>query len=157
MDPRANALLEPLVYDEDMGSRAYEVLEHPADIGFRAFSETLPGLYAESALAMLSIAGDPQAAESRFEYPLAVESGDRESLMVDWLNEVLYCFDGRLLAFREFRVTSFSDQSIAAIAFGEPRDPERHRAHLIVKAVTYHQLRIEQRDGLWTAEVYLDI
>ena len=77
--------------------------------------------------------------------------------LVDWLNEVLYCFDGRRIAFREFRVVSFRDHAIAAVGLGEPRDPERHRANLIVKAVTWHQLKIEQRDGIWTAEVYLDI
>jgi SHS2 domain-containing protein len=40
---------------------------------------------------------------------------------------------------------------------GEPRDAARHRARLIVKAVTYHQLKIERRGGVWAAEVYLDI
>src|ERR1700741_4357146 len=106
-----------------MGFPSYELLEHPADIGFRAFAETLPGLYAASALAMLSIGYDPAAAEPRNEYPLAVESTDRESLMVDWLNEVLYCFDGRAIAFREFRIDSFREFAIAATGLGEPRDP----------------------------------
>jgi SHS2 domain-containing protein len=140
-----------------MASRLFEVLEHPADIGFRAYGSTLPELYASSALAMLSIAGDPQAAEPRYQYPLAVESIDRESLMVDWLSEVLYWYDGKCIAFREFRIDAFRDDAIEAIALGEPRDPERHRAKLIVKAVTYHQLKIEQRGDLWVAEVYLDI
>ena len=140
-----------------MVPRGYDVLEHPADIGFRAFGETLPDLFASSALAMLSIAGDPAAAEPREEYAIQVESGDRESLLVDWLNEVLYWFDGKRIAFREFQVTAWSDQAIQAIALGEPRDPERHQARLIVKAVTYHQLKIAQRDGMWIAEVYLDI
>jgi SHS2 domain-containing protein len=140
-----------------MDARGFEVLEHPADIGFRAFAPTLPELYAQAALAMLSIAGDPSAAEPRNEYPIAVESGDRESLMVDWLNEVLYWFDGRLIAFRDFRVEQWQDNRIEAVGLGEPRHPERHRAHLIVKAVTYHQLKVEQRDRRWIAEVYVDI
>jgi SHS2 domain-containing protein len=140
-----------------MGARAFEVLEHPADIGFRAFAATLPELYANSAVAMLSIAGDPQAAEPREEYRIVVESGDRDGLMVDWLNEVLYWYDGKLVALRDFRVESLTEDRIDAVATGEPRDPERHRARLIVKAVTYHQLKIEQRDGAWIAEVYLDI
>ena len=149
--------MNPLVYDEGMASRAYEVLEHPADIGFRAFGATLPDLFATSALAMLSIAGDPAAAKPRCAYRLAVESGDRESLLVDWLNEVLYWYDGKRIAFREFRIGAFRDDAIEAEGVGEPRDPERHRSRLIVKAVTYHQLRIEQRGDLWVAEVYLDI
>ena len=140
-----------------MGSRDFEVLEHPADIGFRAFGGTLPELFARSALAMLSIAADPAAVLPGEEYPLAVESGDRESLLVDWLNEVLYWFDGKRIAFRDFRVTRFGETAIEAVGMGEPRDPLRHRARLIVKAVTYHQLKIERRGGLWVAEVYLDI
>src|SRR5215472_4924670 len=119
-----------------MASRGYEILEHPADIGFRAYDSTLAGLFAASALAMLSIAGDPQAAEPRNRYALAVESGDRESLMVDWLSEVLFWYDGKRISFCELQIDSFSDHAIAATAFGEPRDPERHRAHLIMKAVT---------------------
>jgi SHS2 domain-containing protein len=140
-----------------MGSREFEILEHPADIGFRAFGATLPELFANSAIAMLSIAGEPQAAEAREKYRISVESGDREGLLVDWLNEVLYWYDGKLVALREFRVESLTESRIDATATGEPRDPERHRARLIVKAVTYHQLKIEPRDGAWLAEVYLDI
>ena len=140
-----------------MGPRDFEVLEHPADIGFRAFGGTLPELFAHSALAMLSIAADPAEALPREEYPLAVESGDRESLLVDWLNEVLYWFDGKRIAFRDFRVTHSRETAIQAVGLGEPRDPLRHRARLIVKAATYHQLKIERRGGLWVAEVYLDI
>jgi SHS2 domain-containing protein len=136
---------------------AFDILEHPADIGFRAFGGSMAELYANSAMAMLSIAGDPSAAEPRAEYAIEVESGDREGLLVDWLNEVLYWYDGKLIAFREFRVDAISDERIAAVGVGEPRDPERHRAHLIVKAVTYHQLRVFERGGQWIAEVYLDI
>ncbi len=140
-----------------MAPRQYEVLEHPADIGFRAFGATLPQLFAESALALLSIAGDPRAAKPRNAYPVHVESSDRESLLVDWLSEVLYWFDGKGIAFRDFQITAFGETALRAIGRGEPRDPERHRARLIVKAVTWHQLKIEQREGLWVAEVYLDI
>jgi len=134
----------------------HEILEHTADIGFRAFGDSLPELFANSALALLSIAADPAAAEPRHEYTLSVASGDLESLMVDWLNEVLYWFDGRQVVFRDFRVTVLDGSRLEATAFGEPRGP-RHRARRIVKAVTYHQLRVEQRGGRWVAEVYVDI
>jgi len=67
------------------GFARYELLEHPADIGFRAFGESLGNLFANSALAMLSIAGDPAAAEPRHSYALTARSEDRESLLVDWL------------------------------------------------------------------------
>ncbi len=134
----------------------HEILEHTADIGFRAFGDSLPELFANSAVALLSIAGDPEAAEPRHPYSLSVSSGDLEALMVDWLNEVLYWYDGKRIMFREFRVTLDEGPSLRATGFGEPRGP-RHQARRIVKAVTYHQLRVEQRGGRWVAEVYVDI
>jgi SHS2 domain-containing protein len=140
-----------------MGPRGFEVLEHPADIGFRVSADTLPELFANAAIAMLSIAGDPAEAGPREQYPMRVESTDLEALLVDWLSEVLYRFDGKRIAFRSFEVRHFEDTAIEAVGFGEPRDPERHHARLIVKAVTWHQLKIERRGGEWVAEVFLDI
>jgi SHS2 domain-containing protein len=135
----------------------FEVLEHPADIGFRAYADTLPALYVHAALAMLLIAGDPAEVEPRQGFPLAVESSDRESLMVDWLSEVLYWYDGKRVAFHDFRVMELEEGAIRAIGIGEPWDPVRHIPKLIVKAVTYHQLKVELREGIWVAEVFLDV
>ncbi len=135
----------------------FEILEHPADIGFRAFGATVAELFAASAIALLSIAGDPDAARPAERYALCVTSPDREALLVDWLNEVLYWFDGRRIVFHEFIIHRLDDTLVNATALGEPRDPERHRAKLIVKAATYHRLKLEQRSGSWIAEVYLDI
>ncbi len=150
--------MNSLVYDEGMPARDFEVLEHPADIGFRAFGATLPELYANAAMAMLSIADDPAAVEPREEYRLAVESGDRESLMVDWLSEVLYWFDGKRIAFHDVEVRVLEgERRIEGVARGERREGGRHRARLIVKAVTYHQLKVEECGGQWVAEVFLDI
>jgi SHS2 domain-containing protein len=135
----------------------FELLDHPADIGFRVRAATREELFANAAFALLSVCGDPLAAEAREQYPMAVESGDLEGLMVDWLNEVLYFYDGRRIAFREVRVGRLEDSRIEAIGHGEPRDPERHRSKLIVKAVTWHQLRVAPEAGGWVAEVYVDI
>ncbi|HJT86270.1 MAG TPA: archease [Bryobacteraceae bacterium] len=135
----------------------FELLDHPADIGFRAFGATLAELFANSALALLNIATDPTAVNPREQYPLTVVSTDREALLVDWLSEVLYWFDGKQVAFQRVMVNRLEETALDAIAVGEPRDPLRHRSKLIVKAVTYHQLRIEQRPGGWMAEVFLDI
>jgi SHS2 domain-containing protein len=135
----------------------FEILEHPADIGFRAHGGTLPELFANAAVAMLSIACEPDAVAPRLEYPLAAAGADWESLLVNWLSEVLYWFDGKRIAFREFRIIHLQPEAIRAVARGEPRDAERHRSRLIVKAVTWHQLKVVQTGRGWDAEVYLDI
>jgi SHS2 domain-containing protein len=135
----------------------FEILDHPADIGFRAFGESIGRLFENSATALLSIAGEIEDVGPRIEYPLEAEGADYESLLVSWLSEVLYWFDGRRIAFRRFHVREIAPGRIKAKGFGEPRDPLRHRAKLIVKAVTWHQLRVFENGGRWVAEVYLDI
>jgi SHS2 domain-containing protein len=54
-------------------------------------------------------------------------------------------------------VTHLEPDSIRATAWGERRDVEHHRSKLIVKAVTWHQLKIARTESGWMAEVYLDI
>lgn len=140
-----------------MNLPTFEILEHPADIGFRAFGATQAELFENAASALVSIATEPDEIQPSREYPLAAAAPDTESLLVAWLSEVLYWMDGRRILFREFRVTEMNESHLTAVGLGEPHDGARHHAHLIVKAVTWHQLRIAQSGGRWIAEVYLDV
>lgn len=140
-----------------MTGPAFEILEHPADIGFRAFGHTVAALFENAALALVSIAIETDDVEIHHEYPLEAVAADYESLLVAWLSEVLYWFDGKRIAFRQFRVQHAGPDRLRGVGLGEPRDPSRHRAKLSVKAVTWHQLKIVQTDTGWIAEVYLDV
>jgi SHS2 domain-containing protein len=135
----------------------FEILEHTADIGFRARAETLPALFGEAAAALMSIALESEGIEPLRAYPIAAGGEDRESLLVNWLSEVLYWLDGSQIALRKFEVDQVTSGSVTGKGWGEPYDPNRHRTKVIVKGVTYHQLRIEQDSQGWWAEVYLDI
>jgi SHS2 domain-containing protein len=135
----------------------FEILEHPADIGFRVRGRSAEELFARAALAMLSIAGELENIVPREAYDIEATGADYESLLVNWLSEVLWLYDGRRLALAEFRIESLTEEAVRATACGERRDSARHRARLVVKAVTYHQLRVERGADGWLAEVYLDI
>ena len=135
----------------------FELLEHPADVGFRAYADILPEVFAACAEALVSLILDASAVEPAQQIPISADGIDRESLLVNWLNEILYFVDSRRLAFIRFEITSFSATRIEATAFGERRDPQKHPARLIVKAVTYHQLKIRQTGDSWSADVYVDV
>jgi SHS2 domain-containing protein len=135
----------------------FEVLEHSADLGFRARAGNLPGLFERAAEALVAIAMEADGIEPRESVPLAAAGDSTESLLVNWLSEVLYYLDGERLALRDFRVKGLSSDAVSGEASGEPRDPARHPARLVVKGVTYHQLKIGQDDSGWYCEVYLDV
>jgi SHS2 domain-containing protein len=135
----------------------FEILEHTADIGFRAWGRTREELFANAALALESVAFEIENVEGRELYPIAASGEDGESLLVNWLSEVLYYLDGRRVVMRRFEIEQLEPLQVRGRAWGESRDPERHPAKLVVKGVTYHQLRIKQDQNGWCAEVYLDI
>ncbi|MFN3321911.1 MAG: archease [Bryobacteraceae bacterium] len=135
----------------------YEIIEHTADIGFRASGETRERLFEQAALALVSIVTDIEEIAPAQSLPLEAQGDDLESLLVNWLEEVLYCLDGRRIAFSRFEIRELTGTRVAATGWGEQRNPEIHHARLVVKGVTYHQLRVWEERGAWNAEVYLDV
>ena len=135
----------------------FEILEHTADIGFRARGRTKAEMFASAALALESVAVEIDGARPQTPYPLAVTGEDDESLLVNWLSEVLYYLDGRQVVIGRFEIDEISSTVVRGQGWGEPRDPARHPPKLVVKGVTYHQLKIAKDAEGWMAEVYLDI
>lgn len=135
----------------------FEVLEHTADIGLRAWGKTKEELFENAAIGMVSLAVEIEDVEPRIAYPVAASGTDQDSLLVNWLGEVLYYLDAQHVVLRRFHVEQITAQNIVGQAWGEPRDPARHRSKLIIKGVTYHQLRIAEQPEGWCAEVFLDI
>lgn len=136
---------------------SFELLEHPADIGFRVYGTDLSDLFANCACALLSLILDASRTEPVEQYSISAEGSDYESLLVNFLNEVLYYIDGKRLAFADFVIQDLDEVHINCIASGEPRSRNRHPGKLVVKAVTYHQLRVAKEGDHWIAEVYVDI
>jgi SHS2 domain-containing protein len=135
----------------------FEILQHTADIGFRAVGGNRIELFCSAALALESLALDPSRAQPRLPYPLAVTGDDYESLLVNWLSEVLYYLDARQVVLSRFENEEQTPTAARGQGWGEPRDPERHPARLLIKGVTYHQLKIDKMAEGWRAEVYLDV
>jgi SHS2 domain-containing protein len=137
-----------------------EILDHPADIGLTARADTLGELMealAEGLAGIVCDCGQVQPAQRR---TLEVAAEDREALAVDFLTAVMNLIQTRhfMVASAAVRVTDepVSCRVIAELA-GEPYDPSRHEIDVEIKAVTYHQLRIAQEGGQWTARIIFDI
>jgi SHS2 domain-containing protein len=124
--------------------KRFELIEHTADIGLRAFGRSLPEAFANAAYGMFSIIAD--LAEVREMEPRRVEinENDVESLLFEWLNRLLYYFDVEGLIFKSFDIVVFSDKHLAADCRGEKYDPSRHHLKLGVKSATYHMLEVDR-------------
>ncbi len=136
----------------------YWQLPHTADLAWRIRGASLPELFENAAGALVATMTDRRYLRRREKRQIEVESPDREALMVDWLNHLLYLFDVEGFLGREFHVVSLTDRRLQAVAWGEGFDPERHPEKTAIKAATYHHLEIGPRaDGGWQATVILDL
>ena len=135
----------------------FRVLEHTADIGFEAFGNSRQEVFANAARALLHLIVDLDSIQARESVAVRVEGRDAPDLLVNWLSEILYLHDAEGWVFREFEMTGLEETSLAAVARGEKFDPVRHQAKLLIKAVTYHQLKLEETAEGWRAQVYVDI
>ncbi len=136
---------------------SFRVLEHTADIGFEAFGASREELFANVALALIHLVVDLDSIRPLRELTIRAKGSDPLGLLVNWLSEILYLHDAEAWLFRDFSVQELGDNTITARARGEKFDRARHQAKLLVKAVTYHQLALEETPQGWRARVYVDI
>jgi SHS2 domain-containing protein len=135
----------------------YETFEHTADLGLRVRAATEEELFAEAARGLVSmIVPDLDSVAPAQDREFTIAGRERDYLLFDWLNELLYVFDTEHLLLAQFDVRLTGD-GLTATGSGEPFDPQRHRLDHEVKAITYHGLRLEQDSDGWLAEVIVDI
>ena len=134
-----------------------EYLEHTADAGIRVTSSSLGELFERAAWGMMSLITNPAAVKDRETEALDVEADDREALMVRWLSEINRLHQVRHRVYGRFRIGRIGDTGMTGSCVGEPIDLARHEVFGEIKAVTFHRLRVDCRDGVWTAEVLFDV
>ena len=138
-------------------ARQYEFVDHTGDIGVRVFGERLPELFQQAAEALTFIITDPETIRIKETRKILLEAKTDEELLITWLNELVYLFDTQGLLFKSFEVLSVHDHHFEALAQGERYVQDRHPIKTAVKAATYHQLKIENHQGVWTAQVIFDL
>lgn len=132
------------------------MLDHTADLGVRVRGNTLEGLFENAAWALFDNLVELKDVGEDLREAVAVQGADLPELMVNWLNQLLFLWESRLLLFRRFRIDTISGTSLSGGAWGENYDADRHELLTDIKAATYHNLAIEEQNGLWTAEIILD-
>jgi SHS2 domain-containing protein len=151
----------------------FELLEHTADVGIRAWGPRLEEAFEQATLGLAEVLGAYRPGPGRPE-PVEVSAGDLGGLLVDWLGEVLWLREVRqaaIAAVRVERVAAGPDgggsgrgEGVTGEGEGVARGTVELAAEGVaadgtfVKAVTYHRLRVERDPGGgWLVEVYLDV
>jgi len=141
----------------------FDVFDHTADIGLEVRGRDLADLLETAARATFEqmledLPDEVEAIEQVRAVPMEGFEDDAGELLVVWLQELLYRFETGKLVPLTFDLEVCGPREVrASVGFGR-FDPDRHRTHTEIKAVTYHDLQVHQEaDGSWSARFVLDV
>ena len=130
----------------------FEEISHTADWSARIWAEDLPSLFVESARAMNSLSGTVAGNGARLTQSFSVEAPDAESLLVAFLSELLYLQEQKDLTFDQFDVR-LAGQWLKV----EMEGTQIASSEKAIKAVTYHNLRIEKTNEGFEVTIVFDV
>ena len=136
----------------------YEIIEHTADIGIRAWGRDPRELFTHMAQGMFSLVVPPEAVREAQALEVRASAQGWEALLMVWLKDLLYLRDTRHFIGKRFEIRRLSEDRVEATVWGEPLDLQRHPVDKELKAVTYCEYRVRQEsDCTWRAQVIFDI
>ncbi|MEW6066702.1 MAG: archease [Nitrospirota bacterium] len=137
--------------------KRFEVLDVSGDVGIRASGRSVDEAFVHAAKGMYSLITEIERVKEKKTIDVSVESNSLEGLLVSWLNELIFHFDAYGFIGKGIKLKHFSVNKIAASISGEEFDSEHHTRKLLIKAATYHRLRIEKVGNIWEIDVIFDI
>lgn len=117
---------------------------------------TLDEAFEQIALALTALITDPAGVRPLVERSMGCQAPDMELLLVDWLNALIYEMATTNMLFSRFRC-HITDHRLAASAWGEAVDVERHAPAVEVKGATYTALAVRQEGGGWVVSCVVDV
>ena len=140
--------------------KQFEIIDISGDVGLKAFGINLEELFVNAAIGMYSLITDIEGVKADKNISISVESNSLEGLLVSWLNELIFHFDAYNFIGKDITISAFSIQPSALMKAeirGEEFDTERHERKLLLKAATYHRLKVEKAGDVWEADIIFDI
>jgi len=125
----------------------FEIVNHTADVGIIAHGTDMKQAFANAARALFSLITELEDVQEVLHRDIELHAPDQESLLVEWLNELIYQFDAENIIFKRFDIIELDNTRLRARSYGEKVDRARHKLKTGVKAATYHMLKINKDDG----------
>lgn len=140
-----------------MKKKDYRFLDHTADFGLEIYGVDEKMLFTNAALALFDLITDPTILKGHQHRTIEVAGQDWPDLMVNWLRELLYLWNGEELLVHGVTVELLEPTRLRAVVAADEYQQAFHAIRNEIKAVTYHQIEAAPYEDGWRARVILDI
>ncbi len=134
----------------------YELIDIAGDVGLRITGDSIEELFINAGKGLYSLITEPSTIEAIETKTIEIKADSIEELLVSFLNEIIFLFDAYGFLGKKIDV-SIHDFTLRAKIEGEYFNPDKHEGKLLLKAATYHDLKIEKEDGKFSAQIVFDI
>lgn len=139
----------------------FKILSHTADIALEVQAANLEALFTEAARGWKEIVLEDSQTRPAETRSVRLSSPEREDLLVQWLGELNYFLTVQRWVFHQTEQFALHEAAgewaLEAKVSGEPLDSQRHYIYCDIKAVTYHQLKIQPTGEGWKVRMVFDI
>ncbi len=135
---------------------SYRIIDVSGDIGIRAEGKTLEECFIESALGLYSLVTDLEKVDLIEEIEINLTEQSIEDLLICFLNELIFHFDAYGFLGKSVFL-KINETYLRGKIKGEIFNPQKHERRLLVKAATYHNLKLKKENSLFVAEIIFDI
>ncbi|WP_406535202.1 archease [Methanobrevibacter sp.] len=126
--------------------KKFEYFEVTADIGFKAYGESLNEAFENAGLAIFNIISNTDDINPTREMSFEITSEDNVSLLYDYLEELLFYHEVEFMLFSEFHVEIDENLHLKATIKGESIDWDKHERKTEIKAITFHKMEVKMTD-----------
>lgn len=146
----------------------FEVISHTADVGIKIFGKTEKEFLENAAYGMFSLLADLGEIKQNKKIRVKTEGVDIETLLIGWLNELLYQSNYRKMLFSSFKIKEITTQinkkttpkkniKLKAEVFGQQVDFSQNPLPMEIKAATYHKLKVQKDKTGFSGTVIFDV
>jgi SHS2 domain-containing protein len=137
----------------------YVMFDHTADIGIEIYGRTKKELFTNAARALYEVMIEIKEPlqKKRYRKKVSIEGADAADLLVNFLRELLYLFNGKRLVPVSCAITGMAARRLSATLAVVRFSPQVHTVRTEIKAVTYHGLVVERGKKGWRAKVIFDV
>jgi SHS2 domain-containing protein len=135
----------------------YRITARQAELAVRIVGKSQANLFVNAAAALFDVLTESDKIVAKERMQLEVEGSDRDDLLVNWLRELLYLYQGSAYLLSEFNIHEVKDTVVKAEVGGEKLDPDRHEVKQEIMAVAYHKSHMQKTGEQWIAHVIFEV
>lgn len=137
----------------------YVMFDHTADIGIEIFGRTKKELFTNAAWALNDVLLERHEQKSfqGRQKKITVEGSDTADLLVNFLRELLYLFNGDHFVSQSCEMIECGSRRLVAKLSVEPYNKKKHSVKMELKAITYHGLSVVKEKEGWKARMIFDV